>query len=232
MPSSIHRAALLAALVPFALACSRRAGDAARSGDPAATAAMPAGDGAAASPAGDTSPPGRCDYQDMTSPTRLSPDERRPLTEGDVALYTRVMQGAVARWHDLPAADRKAMAAAHAVSEGGGGQSTQAMSANAPLLMRATQLMTNMDAEIVAEQHVDPSCYDVIRDRVERVITPGAVASGDAPAEGDGASPLPPAQRAVAEERMRLQARDSVFLAPYRARLQPLVQEIRMGHLQ
>lgn len=158
-----------------------------------------------------------------------SPCATRPLTAADVAQYASVMHAAADRWHNLPADDRSALAAAKSLEAQGSTPDPTAIATMADKLQRASELKTGMDHIVARERHIPLDCYDAIAGRIEAVAPdPATLASGDP--DGAGAV-LTPAERARQAASRQQEAADSAVVAPRRAELQPLIHEVRMGHL-
>lgn len=159
-----------------------------------------------------------------------SPCATRPLTPADVAQYASVMHAAVDRWHNLPASDRAALAAAKSIEAQGSTPDPNSIAAMSDELARATELRAGMDRVIARERHIPLDCYDAIAGRIEAVTPdPATLASGD-PGDAAGAAPTPAEAARQAATRQR-EAADSVVVAPRRAELVPLVHEVRLGHI-
>jgi hypothetical protein len=160
--------------------------------------------------------------------TAQSPCATRPLTAADVEQYASVMHAAVDRWHDLPADDRAALAAAKSLESQGSNPDPATMATMADKLQRAAELKSSMDHVVARERHIPLDCYDAIAGRIETVAPDmTTLASGDAADDGASAGG-DPAKRQAALAREHA---DSVVVAPRRAELQPLIHEVRMGHL-
>lgn len=163
-----------------------------------------------------------------TSADVPSPCATRPLTGADVAQYASVMHAAVDRWHALPPEDRAALAAAKSLEAQGATPDPATIASMGEKLQRATELRVGMDHVIARERHIPLDCYEAISSRIETVVPDmTTLASGDA-ADGGASAGGDPARR---QAELAREHADSLVVGSRRAELQPLVHEVRLGHI-
>ena len=167
------------------------------------------------------------DAQTSSSDGAPSPCATRPLTAADVAQYASVMHAAADRWHALPAEDRNTLAAAKSIEAQGSAPDPTTIASMGEKLQRATELRVGMDHVVARERHIPLDCYEAIAGRIETVVPDmTTLASGDASDAG-----TPPGDAAQRRAELAREHADSLVVGSRRAELQPLIHEVRLGHI-
>jgi|SRR5580704_4326666 hypothetical protein len=162
-----------------------------------------------------------------TSPTStgippLTEQKLDPLTRSDLEMYLSVMHAAAARVQNPNAEDKATLAQAGQIMTAAAAGHVPS-SSDARTLQRASQIGTEMDQIVAAEQHIDAATYWSVALAVEAVVPDPLLVTTENKSTEAPAAPSTPLDRRIA-------AVDDVnrsFLAPYRDQIQKLLAVVR-----